>query len=242
MIRYRTALFDAMVLGLMLAVVLPQTNRCGAAALPHPLRPTVAGPDTWGAIDALGRVLPHYRQVGPPRKNKSVGIFYMIWYNNPTSVTMTNIAGPVKDYYLYDNDKIIARRKYRRNWYLIGPVGTIHWWGEPLVGYYRSSDPWVIRQNAEMLADAGVNTLILDNTNGPTYPNSQHALFKTLEHLRKLGDSTPKFLFFAGHNAWNADYQNIYKKGLYKNLFSRGVITGELYAPMSRLFCHADGK
>ena len=43
----------------------------------------IAGPDTWGAIDALGRVLPHYRTIGPPRKNKSVGIFYFTAYNHP---------------------------------------------------------------------------------------------------------------------------------------------------------------
>ena len=183
------------------------------------ISPVVAGPSTWGAIDALGRVLPHYRQVGHPRKNKYVGIMYSLWLNHPTYVTMTNIAGAVKDYYLYDNDKIIARRNYRPDWYLIGPVGTFHWWGEPLVGYYRSSDPWVIRQSAEMLADAGVNTLILDNSNGPTYPNSQTALLKALEHLRKLGDPTPKFLCFTGQAAWNTDYQDIYKKGLDRNLW-----------------------
>lgn len=195
-------------------------GRAGLAKSAVPvISPVVAGPDTWGAIDALGRVLPHYRQVGHRRKNKCVGIMYSLWLNHPTYVTMTNIAGAVKDYYLYDNDKIIARRNYRPDWYLIGPVGTFHWWGEPLVGYYRSSDPWVIRQNVEMLADAGVNTLILDNSNGPTYPNSQTALLKALEHLRKLGDPTPKFLCFTGQAAWNTDYQDIYKRGLYRNIW-----------------------
>ncbi len=179
--------------------------------------PEVAGPDTWGAIDALGRVLPHYRTVGPPRKNKSVGIFYFTAYNHPAY----RFAKGKKEYYLYDNDKIIARRHYRPGWYLIGPLHTVHWWGEPLVGYYRSSDPWVIRQNAEMLSDAGVNTLIFDNTNGPTYPNTQRAIFKTFERLRKLGDATPDFACFTGHGAWNTDYRNIYQKGLYKNLWFR---------------------
>ena len=44
---------------------------CPAGAQSAPTRRItvpVAGPDTWGAIDALGRVLPHYRSVGSPRK------------------------------------------------------------------------------------------------------------------------------------------------------------------------------
>ena len=166
----------------------------------------VAGPDTWGAVDALGRKLPDYRQVGPPRKNKTVGIFYFTWLNHPTP-------------YLYDNDKIIKQRGYKKDWYLIGPMTLMHWWGEPLFGYYRSSDPWVLREHAIMLGDAGVNTLILDNTNGATYFNTQKALFKVFQHMRALGNATPDFLCFTRDGAWNTDYENIYKSGLAKKLW-----------------------
>ena len=36
--------------------------------------------DTWVATDALGRRLPTYAEVGPPRKNRTVGLFYFLWH------------------------------------------------------------------------------------------------------------------------------------------------------------------
>ena len=35
--------------------------------------------DTWVATDALGRSLPVASQVGPPRANRYVGVFYFLW-------------------------------------------------------------------------------------------------------------------------------------------------------------------
>ena len=32
--------------------------------------------DTWVATDAIGRSLPDYEEVGPPRENRIVGMFY----------------------------------------------------------------------------------------------------------------------------------------------------------------------
>ena len=52
---------------------------------------------------------------------------------------------------------------------LWGRIGDYHFWGEPLFGYYRSDDPWVIRRHLHLLADAGVDVLILDATNAETY-------------------------------------------------------------------------
>jgi hypothetical protein len=37
---------------------------------------------------------------------------------------------------------------------------------EPLFGYYRTTDEWILRKHAEMLADAGVDVVFFDNTNG----------------------------------------------------------------------------
>ncbi|NNM84424.1 MAG: hypothetical protein HKL96_01505 [Phycisphaerales bacterium] len=178
-----------------------------------PARPQVPAPwrvyaDTWGAVDGLGRVLPSYSQCGLPHKDAAVGIFYFIANNHPTTD-------------LYDNDKIIAQRNGRPNWWRIGPLHTSHWWGEPLFGYYRSSDPWVLKEHAAMLADAGIDTLILDNTNGPTYPHTQKSLFKAFAHLRQLGEKTPYFCCFCRAKAWNTDYRDIYAKGLASSLWYR---------------------
>ncbi len=164
--------------------------------------------DTWGAVDGLGRVLPTHAQCGSPHKHRAVGIFYFIDNNHPTP-------------YLYDNDKIIAQRQYRQDWWRIGPLNTIHWWGEPLFGYYRSSDPWVLKEHAAMLADAGVNTLVLDLTNGLIFPHTQMALFKAFNELRGLGEKTPDFCAFCGHNSWTPEYNTIYAKNVANNLWYR---------------------
>ena len=52
----------------------------------------ISGPDTWGAVDALGRVLPDFRQVGPPRAGKTVGIFYFTANNQPGHPILNNAA------------------------------------------------------------------------------------------------------------------------------------------------------
>ena len=39
-------------------------------------------PDTWVAVDGLGRSLPTYGEVGKTDKEKFVGLFYWIWHYN----------------------------------------------------------------------------------------------------------------------------------------------------------------
>ena len=48
------------------------------------------------------------------------------------------------------------------NW---GAPGAFHYWAEPALGYYRSDDAGVIRTHMTQLADAGVDFIIIDNTN-----------------------------------------------------------------------------
>lgn len=188
-----------------------------SAASETPAPRIVATPDTWGAVDDLGRVLPTFREVGGPWNDRTVGIFYFTANNSPT---WRSDKGK-KNYYLYNNDEIIANHGWGPGWWLVQPVNTDHWWGEPLFGYYRSADPWVIKQHAQMLADAGVDTLIFDNTNGPTYLDVQKNLIRSFEDLRKLGDKTPDFLCFSGAGAWETNYRNIYEAGLGRDLWFR---------------------
>ena len=44
---------------------------------PFPVRP-----DTWEAIDDLGRALPTGDMTGP-RRDRAVGLFYWTWHNSP---------------------------------------------------------------------------------------------------------------------------------------------------------------
>jgi hypothetical protein len=53
--------------------------------------------DTWSATDALGRRVPTYEDVGPPRTDRVVGIFYFLWHGAHVR------GGP------YDVTQILAR-------------------------------------------------------------------------------------------------------------------------------------
>ncbi len=163
--------------------------------------------DTWVATDALGRKLPGYKQCGPPRKDRWVGIFYFIWHEGN--------AGP------YDITKILAANPENPQW---GPVHAFHHWGEPEMGYYHSQDPYVIRKHLIMLSEAGVDTLILDVTNALTYTPTYMKLCEVMTELRKQGMHTPQMCFILHSQEAKTIqklYDEFYSKKLYSDLWFR---------------------
>jgi len=115
----------------------------------------------WVATDALGRTLPDYTQVGATRTAKYVGMFYYIWLGAHGN-RVYDITKILKQ---YPADPLSGSNP---GW---GGPGAFHFWGEPEMGYYHSADPWVIRRNLTMLANAGVDFIFFDVTNGYTYLN-----------------------------------------------------------------------
>jgi len=115
----------------------------------------------WPATDALGRELPLAAEVGPPKKDRFMGIYYLGW------------TGDEYSYEPYDVTKILAEHPDAPNTPNFPHRGPKTWhlvhWGEPLFGYYKQTDPWVIRRQMKMLSDAGVDALALDASNGEIY-------------------------------------------------------------------------
>jgi hypothetical protein len=148
---------------------------------------TGKGSDMWTATDALGRRLPDYDEVGPPRPDRTVGMFYFLWLDQ---------VGPEKG--PFDNSKILAEHPEAINdkdhpaW---GPMHAFHHWGESIFGHYLNTDPFVLRKHAEMLAAAGVDVVIFDVTNQLTYPESYRALCRVWSEARRDGVNTPKIAF-----------------------------------------------
>jgi hypothetical protein len=159
--------------------------------------------DAWVATDGLGRAVYQGKDVAYPRPDRTVGIFYFLANHVPN--------GPI-----YDNTKIIAANPTNPQY---GPYGAAHWWGEPWLGYYQSNDPTVIRKHMEMLSNAGVDVIVFDNTNGPTYPDVYLPLCQILETMRGQGIRTPQIAFFTGHGAWKTLEHDFYSRGLYRNLW-----------------------
>ena len=172
----------------------------------------------WPAMDALSRSLPLATEVGPLKSNRFVGIFYFLWLNNRGGKS-PNWDGP------YDVSKILAKdpqaaQKPRSP--LWGPVGMYHFWGEPLFGYYLSDDPWVLRRHAQLLADAGIDTLIFDTTNAVTYKETYLKLCAIFRQIRQEGGRTPQIIFMVNTQAGKTAesiYKDLYQPGLFQELW-----------------------
>jgi len=162
--------------------------------------------------DALGRRMPAPSEARQFRKDRYVGIFYFLW---------------LRLNYLYDNSRILAEHPGARKtsasppW---GPVHAYHFWGEPMFGYYRSADPWVLRRHAALLSDAGVDFLVFDTTNAVIYEKVVLRLCEVFEEQRRLGEEVPRITFMVNTRAgWTAQkiYELLYRPGLYRELWFR---------------------
>ena len=170
----------------------------------------------WPATDALGRELPLTAEVGPPKKDRFVGIFYLPWTGDEFSY------GP------YDVSKILVDQPDMRTTPTFRHTGPKDWhyayWGEPLFGYYKLTDPWVIRRHMHMLADAGVDALVLDATNAEIYENVLSQFLPVLLQIRAEGGRVPQLLFMLNTDMGNAAKQlleKFYRPGRYDELWFR---------------------
>ncbi|MDP4206736.1 MAG: hypothetical protein Q8859_12165, partial [Bacteroidota bacterium] len=170
------------------------------------------------ATDALGRALPTNKEVGGPKNGKYVGLFYWTWH--------TNFANNIP----YNTSEILAKDPSAIDNYNSPswPVsGGTYFWNQPLFGYYRDTDDWVLRKHAEMLADAGVDAIFFDCTNGSfTWQESYMELCKVFEQARKDGVKTPQIVFMLAFSPTDGSlaaikdiYNNLYKPGLYSDLW-----------------------
>lgn len=114
------------------------------------------------------------------------------------------------------------------------PVGSAHFWGEPVWGYYQSSDPWVIRRQVEMLTMAGIDFFALDCTNAVTYDETVTTLLDILEEYRRQGWDVPKVMFYCNSSSRETIthlYTTFYKNNKYSALWfapeGKPVITKE---------------
>lgn len=172
----------------------------------------------WPATDALLRRLPLSDEVGPPKKDRVVGIFYFLWHDQQDGKN-PNGDGPYDVAKILGKDPDAAKKAGSPLW---GPVGMFHYWAEPLYGYYHSMDPWVLRRHAQLLSDAGIDMLIFDTTNVVTYPAVYNRLCEVFEQVRKEGGRTPQIAFMVNTEAGKTAqriYDDLYRPGRYRDLW-----------------------
>lgn len=183
--------------------------------------------DTWVFTDALGRVSLTNAEVGDPREDRTLAMFYWIWhatfaglrtpFNVQEFIDSQTAAGiPLEDY-LYDFNYA--------GW--PSATGAQYFWDEPIYGYYRSDDTWVQRKQAELLSAAGVDVVFSDNSNATlVWADAYPSLYETWFAAQQDGLNIPKISylmpFWAGSDTQyqlNYYYTNIFHDGKYRSLW-----------------------
>ena len=139
-----------------------------------------------------------------------VGIFYFLW------------MGEHGDTGVWDNTHIVEKfgdKAFNTGtcnaW---GSVGQMHYFAEPLYGYYYSSDQWVMRKHMELLANANVDFLYIDVTNGYEYYNNAIKLMQVCHEMNLQGYDAPQIVFYTHTNSGAVVkklYDLIYSKNQY---------------------------
>ncbi len=175
--------------------------------------------------DSLNRSLPLNSDTGDVKGNRYVGLFYFL--NSFFDI------GPYDMEFLYRKypDSVLDNR--RPEW---GGIGTNHLWGNPLYGYYDHHDPWVIRKDLQMLGEAGVDFIVFDTTNVPTYDTVLENLLDVMQDLYDQGAPVPKIAFYTNTDSGSTMeyiYDRYYKTGapdrhpdLWFNWRSKPMIVG----------------
>ena len=147
-----------------------------------------AMPDTWVFTDGLGRVSLTNEDVGNPKKNRTIVMFYWDWHENlGDGEGATNTTEFMK---LHPEAKNDYKNKAWRG------TGKYCFWNEPIYGFYRTSDTWVLRKQAELLANLGVDAIMNDNTNGSfTWREGYLPLYDEWLEAQADGVNVPKISY-----------------------------------------------
>ena len=175
--------------------------------------------DTWVASDALGRTMPDVAEAGAVKtdQRRVVGIFYITWHSDQSHST---ISSP----YSGDVSKVLAQDPLARldGKHPLWKEPSYHW-GEPEDGYFLSKDEYVIRKDMSMLADAGVDVLIVDVTNAVRYWSEWDVLFSVMQEMQAEGNKVPQFCFWAFNGPTitvvQELYEKVYKENKWRNLW-----------------------
>ena len=169
-------------------------------------------PDTWVFTDGLGRVSLTNKDVGDLKADKTLAMFYWTWHidgfvtHAPVNLQQYSEKYPEA---MRDWDNPVWNNTYS------------YFWNEPVYGYYRGDDKWVLRKQAELLANAGVDVIFTDNTNAEmTWRNSYTPLMEEWTDAMEDGLKSPKVSFMLPF--WDKAYTNTQVQSIYLDVFRAG--------------------
>lgn len=183
---------------------------------------SIVNPSLWVATDGLGRTISTNKSKST-NHNREVGIFYWTWHlsqNAPGPYNLNNIAK--------QNPTKITDVNWLHNNY----PAKFFWWNEPIYGYYMENDDYVLRKQAELLADAGIDFVVFDCTNEAwTFDSAYENLLKVWKAAKNQGVNVPKIAFMLQFIS-TSNYTNTAFKRIYDNLYNPQSLNYQKYSDM----------
>ncbi len=175
-------------------------------------------PTLWEATDMLGRRVVSAEEAGERRPEKKVGLFYWTWRDAHKMRRPVNLTKFLAEYPDAEFDF------EHPAW---GDSNLKSHWNEPGMGFYLSSDPYVLRKHAVMLADAEIDFLVFDCTNADfLWKDGYEPLLFEFARARADGIRTPEIAFMLNFGPTHDSeemlrtlYQDLYRPGKYKDLW-----------------------
>ncbi|MBR5123565.1 MAG: hypothetical protein IKU90_00415, partial [Clostridia bacterium] len=162
----------------------------------------------YAGTDDLNRPLYNSSEVGSYEAGKrEIGLFYFLWHGEHGDSGAFDLQKIIDEVGIDAADNVDCG-KY-------GPAGAMHWFAEPLYGYYYANDAWVLRKHAELLTMANIDFLFFDATNSYPYINNALKLMEALHDLNEQGFDAPQVVFYTNTNAKSTVqtiYNSIYKQ------------------------------
>ncbi len=171
--------------------------------------------DTWAATDDMGRKVASFEEAGALKTDgREVGMIFWNWFSD--SEKRANVI-----------PEIIAEKPSAKEVFddPIWENNAVYYWGEPIFGFYTSTDYWVYRKQAEMLSVAGVDSIFFDYSNsGLDYIAQLNVLAKAFRDSKATGVDIPRIsaMMNLGYNPENAfrGLMAIYFNCFYENDYS----------------------
>ncbi|MBQ1998701.1 MAG: hypothetical protein II220_04365, partial [Spirochaetales bacterium] len=184
-------------------------------------------PNTWSYVDGLGRTESTFGEIPKAKDDhpRFVGIFYHTWHTEFSigriPVNMTQVVTDNPEAAVNVKKNVFWVKNFER-YYSPG-----YFWNEPLLGYYSTVDEYVLRKHAELLADAGVDFIYIDGTNGRfLWEDGVNAILKVFSEARADGVKAPQIVFWLSLSDINnriaqlrAIYDNWYSKSEYDDMW-----------------------
>lgn len=149
--------------------------------------------------------------------NKNVGIFYFLWLG-AHGTALPSGGGDIQK--IVNTHGAIAGSDSR--W--LGN-GTIHYFfSEPLYGYYKSTDEWVIRKHIEELTNADIDFLYFDVTNGVPYIDTAKKVMQIIHEFNEMGYNPPKVVFYSNDSKGEYTNGKTMVQYLYDTIYAPGYL------------------